>query len=53
MKKKFDIKRLILLNFPYVIAFYFMDKVAAVIRLAPGTQLIDKLTGRLASYGTA
>lgn len=53
MKKKFDIKRLILLNFPYVIAFYFMDKVAAVFRLAPGTELIDKLTGGFASFGTA
>ena len=53
MKKKLDTKRLILLNFPYVFAFYFVDKIAAVFRLAPGTELIDKLTGGFANFGTA
>ena len=53
MKKKLDIKRLILLNIPYVFAFYFMDKIAAVFRQAPGTELIDKLTGGFANFGTA
>ena len=37
MKKKLDIKKLVLLNLPYVFAFYFVDKLAAVFRLAPGT----------------
>ena len=53
MKKKLDTKRLILLNFPYVFAFYFVDKIATVFRLAPGTELIDKLTGGFANFGTA
>ena len=42
MKKKLDIKKLVLLNLPYVFAFYFVDKLAAVFRLAPGTEFIDK-----------
>ena len=53
MKKKLDTKRLILLNFPYVFAFYFVDKIAALFRQAPGTEMIDKLTGGFASFGTA
>lgn len=39
-----DVKKLILLNLPYVFAFYFADKIAAVFRLAPGTAFIDRLT---------
>ena len=53
MKKRLDIKRLILLNLPYVFAFYFVDKLASVFRLAPGTELADKLTGGFANVGTA
>ena len=53
MKKRLDIKRLILLNLPYVFAFYFVDKLASVFRLAPGTELVDKLTGGFANVGTA
>ena len=40
-----DIKKLVLLNRPYLFAFYFVDKVAAVFRMAPGTEMIDKLSG--------
>ena len=53
MKKRLDIKRLALLNLPYVFAFYFVDKLATVFRLAPGTELVDKLTGGFANIGTA
>ena len=53
MKKKLDIKKLILLNLPYVFAFYFVDKLTAVFRLAPGTEFIDKLTGGFANFGAA
>lgn len=53
MKKKLDIKKLVLLNLPYVFAFYFVDKLAAVFRLAPGTEFIDKLTGGFANFGAA
>ena len=53
MKKRLDIKRLALLNLPYVFAFYFVDKLASVFRLAPGTELVDKLTGGFANFGAA
>ena len=53
MKQQLDMKRLILLNLPYVFAFYFVDKVAAVFRLAPGSAFVEKLTGGFANFGTA
>ena len=53
MRKKLDIKKLVLLNLPYVFAFYFVGKLAAVFRLAPGTEFIDKLTGGFANFGAA
>ena len=37
----------------YAFAFYFADKIAAVFRLAPGTEFIDKLTNGFAVFGTA
>ena len=51
MRKTLDIKKLVLLNLPYVFAFYFVDKLATVFRLAPGTEFIDKLTGALGPTG--
>ena len=48
-----DMKKLVLLNLPYIFAFYFADKIAAVFRLAPGTEFIDKLTNGFAVFGTA
>ena len=51
MTKKIDIKRLILLNLPYVFAFYLVNKISTVFRLAPGTEMIDKLTGGFANFG--
>ena len=48
-----DVKKLILLNLPYVFAFYFADKIAAVFRLAPGTEFVDKLTNGFAVFGSA
>ena len=53
MKKQIDIKRLILLNLPYVFAFYFVNKLSAVFRLAPGADLMGKLTGFFATFGNA
>ena len=53
MTKKVDFKKLILLNLPYLFAFYFVNKVAAVFRLAPGTEFVDKLTGGFANFGAA
>ena len=48
-----DVKKLILLNLPYVFTFYFADKIAAVFRLAHGTAFIDRLTNGFAVFGTA
>ena len=48
-----DVKKLVLLNLPYVFVFYFADKIAAVFRLAPGAEFIDKLTNGFAVFGTA
>ena len=48
-----DVKKLILLNLPYVFAFYFADKIASVFRLAPGAEFIDKLTNGFAVFGSA
>jgi len=53
MTRKIDIKRLILLNLPYVFAFYFVNKIATVFRLAPGIEMVDKLTGGFANFGAA
>ena len=53
MKKKLDIKKLILLNLPYVFAFYFVNKLAVVFRMAPGTEFIEKLTAAFANFGSA
>lgn len=53
MKKKLDIKKLILLNLPYVFAFYFVNKLATVFRLAPGDDFLGKLTGGFANFGSA
>lgn len=53
MKKKLDIKKLVLLNLPYVFAFYFVDKLAAVFRRWLPAGFIDKLTGGFANFGAA
>ena len=53
MKKKLDIKKLILLNLPYVFAFYFVNKLAVVFRMAPGSEFIEKLTAGFANFGSA
>ena len=53
MTRKPDIKKLVLLNLPYLFAFYFANKVAAVFRMAPGTEFVDKLTAGFANFGSA
>ena len=50
MTRKPDIKKLILLNLPYLFAFYFVNKVAVVFRMAPGTEFVDKLTAGFANF---
>ena len=53
MTRKPDIKKLILLNLPYLFAFYFVNKVAVVFRMAPGTEFVDKLTVGFANFSSA
>ena len=53
MTRKPDIKKLILLNLPYLFAFYFVNKVAVVFRMAPGTEFVDKLTAGFANFSSA
>ena len=53
MTRKPDIKKLVLLNLPYMFAFYFANKVASVFRMAPGTEFVDKLTAGFANFGSA
>ena len=51
--KRFDVKKLILLNMPYVFAFYFADKISAAFRLASGDSFANKLGAGFLNIGTA
>ena len=51
--KKIDIKKLILLNMPYLFAFYFADKISAAFRLASGDSFANKLGAGFLNIGTA
>lgn len=48
-----DIKKKIILNLPYVFAFYFADKLATVFRVAAGASFSEKLSGGLYNIGNA
>ena len=53
MKKKLDIKNARPSQSPVCVRLLLVDKLAAVFRLAPGTEFIDKLTGGFANFGAA
>ena len=53
MKKKVDVKKLILLNMPYLFAFYFADKISTAFRLANGDSFANKLGAGFLNIGTA
>ena len=53
MKKKVDVKKLILLNMPYLFAFYFADKISSAFRLAGGDSFANKLGAGFLNSGTA
>jgi len=48
---KFDIKKFLILNFPYVFMFWFFDKVGEGYRLAAGADMVAKGMGAISSLG--
>ena len=48
---KFDIKKFLILNFPYVFMFWFFDKVGEGYRLAAGSDMVAKGMGAISSLG--
>ena len=48
-----DVKKLILLNFPYIIAFYMVEKAAWLYRHCNGDTIVDKLMVLFMNFGLA
>ena len=48
---KFDLKKFLLLNFPYVFMVWFFGKIGQGFRLAPGTDELDRLMNAIAGLG--
>ena len=48
---KFDVKKFLLLNFPYVFMFWFFDKVGEGYRLTPGADMVTKAMGAISGLG--
>ncbi len=48
---KFDVKKFLILNFPYVFMSWFFDKVGEGYRLAAGADMIAKGMGAISSLG--
>ena len=44
---KFDVKKFLLLNFPYVFMFWFFDKAGEGYRLTPGADMVTKAMGAI------
>ena len=51
--KKVDLKKFLLLNFPYFIIFYLVDKTVWLFRHCVGDTLIDRVTVLFNNYGMA
>ena len=49
--KKFDLKKFLMLNFPYFIIFYLVDKTVWLFRHCVGDTLIDRVTVLFNNYG--
>ena len=49
---KFDVKKFLLLNFPYVFMFWFFNKVGEGYRLMPGADMVTKAMGAISGLGT-
>ena len=53
MAQAADMKKLILLNFPYIIAFYMVEKAAWLYRHCNGDSVVDRLMGLFMNFGLA
>ena len=53
MVQSADMKKLILLNFPYIIAFYMMEKAAWLYRHCNGDSVVDRLMVLFMNFGLA
>ena len=51
--KKIDLKKFLMLNFPYFIIFYLVDKTVWLFRHCVGDSLIDRVTVLFNNYGMA
>jgi len=51
--KKVDLKKFLMLNFPYFIIFYLVDKTVWLFRHCVGDTLIDRVTVLFSNYGLA
>ena len=51
--KKIDLKKFLMLNFPYFIIFYLVDKTVWLFRHCVGDSLIDRVTVLFNNYGLA
>lgn len=51
--KKFNLKKLLLTNFPYLIIFYLADKTVWLFRHCVGNTLFDRVTVLFGNYGLA
>ena len=53
---KHEVKKLLILNLPYLLFVYLFDKIGAAVRLAPGTDASEKLlqlgTGFAATFSS-
>ena len=53
MAQAADMKKLILLNFPYIIAFYMVEKAALLYRHCNGNSVVDRLMVLFMNFGLA
>ena len=53
MAQAADMKKLILLNFPYIIAFYMVEKAAWLYRHCNGDSVVDRLMVLFINFGIA
>ena len=48
---KFDLKKFLILNFPYVFIFWFFNRVGEGYRLAAGADMVAKGMGAISGLG--
>ena len=48
-----ELKKLLILNAPYLLFVYLFDKIGQAVRLSPGADMSEKLLGFLSALGAA